>query len=51
MIDLQHHHNNCTTPSHMGMKPSVWSPLHVRRCCAVVVVALCRNQIPKEYNL
>jgi len=26
MIDLQHHHNNCTTPPHMGVEPSVWDP-------------------------
>jgi len=24
---------------------SVWGPPHVRRCCAVVVVALYKNQI------
>jgi hypothetical protein len=23
MIDLQHHHNNCTTPPHMGVGPCV----------------------------
>jgi hypothetical protein len=40
MIDLQHRHNNCTTPPHMGVGPT-----HVRGCCAAVVVVLCRNQI------
>jgi hypothetical protein len=47
MIDLQHHYNNCTTLPHMGWG-SVWGAhSHVRECCAVVVVVLCRNQIPK----
>jgi len=27
---------------------SVWGPPHVRECCVVVVVVLCRNQIPKR---
>jgi hypothetical protein len=45
MINLQHHYNNCTTPPHMGVEPSVWSPPHVKRCCTVIVVVLYRNQI------
>jgi hypothetical protein len=45
MIDLQHHHNNCTTLPHMGWGPVCGAHPHVRRCCVVVVV-LCMNQIP-----
>jgi hypothetical protein len=35
------------TPSH-GVGPNVWGPPHLRGCCAVVVVLLCRNQGPKR---
>jgi hypothetical protein len=48
MIDLQHHHNNCTTLPHMGWGPVCGAHPHVRRCCVVVVVVLSRNQIPFE---
>jgi hypothetical protein len=44
MIDLQHHHNNCTTPPHMEVGPSVWGPPP----CEEV---LCRNQIPKNNKI
>jgi hypothetical protein len=41
MIDLQQHHNKCTTPSHMGVEPSVWSPPPCEgvlcTCCGGVV--------------
>jgi len=41
MIDLQHHYNNCTTPPHMGVGPSVWGPPPYEKvlcsCCGGVV--------------
>jgi len=46
MIDLQHHPNNCTTPPHMEWGPVCRAQPHVKRCCVVVVVVLCKNQIP-----
>jgi hypothetical protein len=46
MIDLQQHHNKCTTPPHMRWGPVCGAHPHVRGCCALVVVVLCRNQIP-----
>jgi hypothetical protein len=46
MIELQHHHNYCTTPLHMGVDPVCGAYPHMRECCAVVVVVLCKNQIP-----
>jgi hypothetical protein len=46
MMDLQHHHNNYTTPPHIGVGPSVWGSPHVRGCCAIIVPVKCRNQIP-----
>jgi hypothetical protein len=48
MIDLQHYQNNCTTPPHIEWGPVCRAHPHVKRCCAVVVVVLCKNQIPKE---
>jgi hypothetical protein len=47
MIDLQHHHNNYTTSPHIGVGPMCGVHPHVKRYCAVVVVALCMNQIPQ----
>jgi hypothetical protein len=43
MIDLQHHHNNCTISPYMGWGPVCGVHPHVRECCAVVVVVLYRN--------
>jgi hypothetical protein len=44
-----------TTPSqHLltwGWAPHTGSHSHVRRCCAVVVVALCRNQVSYTISL
>jgi hypothetical protein len=41
MMDLQQHHNNYTTSPHMGVGPSVWSPLPCEgmlcNYCGVVV--------------
>jgi len=51
MMDLQHHHNNYTTPPFIGVGPSVWSPPHVRGCCAIVVPVKCRNQTPYKRPL
>jgi len=45
-MDLQHHHNNYTTPPHMEVGSSVWSPSHMRGCCTIVVPVKCRNQTP-----
>jgi hypothetical protein len=47
MMDLQQHYNNYTTLLYMRVEPSVWSPPHVKGCCVIVVVLLCRNQTPK----
>jgi hypothetical protein len=46
MMDLQQHYNNYTTLLYMRVGPSVWSPPHVKGCCVIVVVLLCRNQTP-----
>jgi len=45
-MDLQQHYNNYTTLLYMRVEPSVWSPPHVKGCCVIVVVLLCRNQTP-----
>jgi hypothetical protein len=41
LIVTQHHHNNCTTPSHMGVDPTHWVPLPCEgvlySCCSGVV--------------
>jgi len=41
LIPTQHHHNNCTTPPHMGLNPTHWAPSPCEgvlcSCCGGVV--------------
>jgi hypothetical protein len=49
MMDLQHHHNNYTTPPHMGCDPVCGAHPYVRGCCAIVVPVKYKNQTPVSH--
>jgi hypothetical protein len=47
LIPTQHHHNNCTTPPHMGVGPTHWAP----PTCEGMLCSCCGGVVNLSFSL